>query len=1003
MSTFEDSILRVMKGDLVVGAAFLVSDRLVATCAHVVESAGAKVGGKISLRLSNGREIDAVVEPDFWRDPDAEDVSILRLDEPIENIQPVILGSSSGTKGHNFSTFGFPNKGQELMGGGEIIGQATINGIKVLQLRSPEVTPGFSGAPIFDEITKRVVGMVVAITPPDEYQRLGTTAFAIPSEALWLICPELQISDICPYKSLDVFNEVDAPFFFGRERVMQKMIDSLKREPRFLAVLGPSGSGKSSVVRAGLIPALKQGKVPGSDKWEVIIIRPATQPFEQLDGVGLSTSQDEIKNAIRAWLEDHFEKTRLVLIIDQFEEVLVSTPEDVRHKFIKELASALDASVAVTVVLAVRNDFYSRFSQDAAVLTTWLERGLVNIPSTLERDELRAMIREPAKQVGLSFEEGLVDVILTEAAEADRIKGMTHSTILPLLEFALTQLWEKRREGWLTHNAYNNIVGGVAGGLTQWADQAYYILTQEERETARHILSELVRPGNEEQGIPDTRRVRALSSLMHHNQTLSQRVIDQLIRMRLLSTWRDEETRSEKVEIIHDALLREWGLLRDWMTENRIFLAWRDGLDKETQRWEESKKNDDALLRGFLLTEAERWLATRNDDISTTGQQFIEAGIALREKEKREKELLEQTQEQVRRLTALRDIDAAITSPLDLSLTLKILMDHFLTHLAVDAVDIALYHPELQRLTYLPGAGFRTASPTRPQLRIGEGLAGQVIIRQQTYLVTDLQNSPEIQKEHLVKREGFVAYIGTPLIVKGQIQGVFEIFHRSPLSPTQDWMEFLNTLAGQAAIAIDNARLFENLQQSNQELILAYDTTMEGWVRALELRDQETEGHTRRVTELTLRLATHMRISGEQLINIQRGALLHDIGKIGVPDQILKKKGALSQEEWKEMRLHPVYAYNLLAPIPFLRSALDIPYCHHEHWDGSGYPRGLKEEQIPLAARIFAVADVYVELGSDRSYRAAWSSKEVLEYIRDQSGKHFDPAVVKAFLNMISK
>jgi len=257
-------------------------------------------------------------------------------------------------------------------------------------------------------------------------------------------------------------------------------------------------------------------------------------------------------------------------------------------------------------------------------------------------------------------------------------------------------------------------------------------------------------------------------------------------------------------------------------------------------------------------------------------------------------ELYQQSQEQVRRLTTLRDVDAAIASSFDLRLTLNILMDQTLTHLAVDAVDIALYHPDLQSLTYLIGGGFHTPSPTRPQLRIGEGLAGQVIIRQQTYQVTDLQDSPDIRKEPLIRHEGFVAYIGVPLIVKGQIKGVFEVFHRSSLSPTSNWMEFLHTLAGQAAIAIDNTQLFENLQQSNQELIQAYDTTLEGWARALELRDRETEGHTRRVTDLTLRLAKYMDIRDSDFVNIRRGVLLHDIGKMGVPDHILKKTGSLT-------------------------------------------------------------------------------------------------------------
>jgi response regulator RpfG family c-di-GMP phosphodiesterase len=365
--------------------------------------------------------------------------------------------------------------------------------------------------------------------------------------------------------------------------------------------------------------------------------------------------------------------------------------------------------------------------------------------------------------------------------------------------------------------------------------------------------------------------------------------------------------------------------------------------------------------------------------------------------------LYQQSQEQVRRLTTLRDIDAAIASSFDLRLTLNILMDQTIIHLGVDAVDIALYHPELLSLTYLPGGGFNTPSPTRPQLRIGEGLAGQVIIRQQTYQVGDLQASAVAQKEPLIRREGFIAYIGIPLIVKGQIKGVFEVFHRSPLSPTPDWMEFLHTLAGQAAIAIDNAQLFENLQHSNQELIQAYDTTLEGWARALELRDRETEGHTRRVTELTLRLAKYMDIKDSEFVNIRRGVLLHDIGKRGVPDHILKKTGALTPKAWSEMRQHPLYAYNLLSPIAYLRGALDIPYCHHEHWDGSGYPRGLKGEQIPLSARIFSVVDIWDALLSDRPYRKAWPRQRVIEYLKEISGTYLDPEIAAIFLRMIAE
>jgi putative nucleotidyltransferase with HDIG domain len=192
-------------------------------------------------------------------------------------------------------------------------------------------------------------------------------------------------------------------------------------------------------------------------------------------------------------------------------------------------------------------------------------------------------------------------------------------------------------------------------------------------------------------------------------------------------------------------------------------------------------------------------------------------------------------------------------------------------------------------------------------------------------------------------------------------------------------------------------------EQQAKELILAYDATIEGWSHALDLRDKETEGHTQRVAQVTLRLARAMNVSEEQLVQIRRGALLHDIGKMGVPDDILHKAGFLTNEEWVIMRKHPVYAYEMLCPIPFLQHALDIPYSHHEKWDGSGYPHGLKGEEIPLAARIFAVVDVWDALRSDRPYRKSWPEERVREYIRTESGKHFDPRVVDAFLALLKE
>jgi HD-GYP domain-containing protein (c-di-GMP phosphodiesterase class II) len=251
--------------------------------------------------------------------------------------------------------------------------------------------------------------------------------------------------------------------------------------------------------------------------------------------------------------------------------------------------------------------------------------------------------------------------------------------------------------------------------------------------------------------------------------------------------------------------------------------------------------------------------------------------------------------------------------------------------------------------------------------------------------------------------EGFNVYIAAPLMAKGQVVGVMELFNREPLEIDYEWRDFLDTLAGQAAIAIDNAALFKARQQSSIELLVAYDLTLEGWSKALDLRDRETEGHSLRVTEGTERLARYMNYSPGEITHMRRGALLHDIGKLGIPDGILLKPGSLSNEEWAVMRLHPSYAYEWLSPIPFLKPALEIPYSHHERWDGSGYPRKLVGEEIPIAARIFAVIDVWDALTSDRPYRRAWSEEQSINYLKENSGILFDPKVIEAFISMNSE
>jgi PAS domain S-box-containing protein len=360
----------------------------------------------------------------------------------------------------------------------------------------------------------------------------------------------------------------------------------------------------------------------------------------------------------------------------------------------------------------------------------------------------------------------------------------------------------------------------------------------------------------------------------------------------------------------------------------------------------------------------------------------------------------EKIRQQVNRLTALNTIDRAIASSFDLGMTLSMLVSNISQQLNVSAASVMLYNPNSLMLDYAASHGFRGNEITRSSIHLGEGHAGKIALERRMAHVQDLSQADPSFPRYITENEDFVAYYGLPLIAKGEIKGVLEVYNRQPFDPESDWLAFLETMAEQAAIAIDNMQLFEGLQRSNLELSLAYDATIEGWSYALDLRDKETEGHTQRVTEKTVELARAFGLGNHELVHIRRGALLHDIGKMGVPDSILLKPSALTTEEWVVMKMHPTFARQMLERIQYLKPALDIPYCHHERWDGSGYPRGLSGRQIPLAARIFAAVDVWDALMSDRPYRPAWPRSEVIRHLRAGSGSHFDPEVVEMFLDL---
>lgn len=357
---------------------------------------------------------------------------------------------------------------------------------------------------------------------------------------------------------------------------------------------------------------------------------------------------------------------------------------------------------------------------------------------------------------------------------------------------------------------------------------------------------------------------------------------------------------------------------------------------------------------------------------------------------------------QFHKISALRKIDLAITGSLDLRIALNIILDQLVTLLEVDAASVLLYNADSQTLEFSAGRGFKTDALKYTHLRLGEGYAGRAALSRKLVQISDLRSATgELKRSKEIRDEGFISYSAVPLIAKGNVKGVVEVFSRTFKPTDTEWLDFLETLAGQTAIAVDSAATFDALQRTNGELELAYDATLEGWSHALDLRDKETEGHTERVTHMTVQLARQMHIPETQIKHIRRGALLHDIGKLGIPDSILLKAGPLTDDEWVIMKKHPVYAYEWLSPILYLRPALEIPWCHHEKFDGTGYPRGLKGETIPLSARIFALVDVYDAVTSDRPYRKAWSREKAIEHITSLTGRHFDPSALKTFLKLI--
>jgi HD-GYP domain-containing protein (c-di-GMP phosphodiesterase class II) len=346
----------------------------------------------------------------------------------------------------------------------------------------------------------------------------------------------------------------------------------------------------------------------------------------------------------------------------------------------------------------------------------------------------------------------------------------------------------------------------------------------------------------------------------------------------------------------------------------------------------------------------------------------------------------------------LRQATAALSTSLDLDHVLESILTSLKKVVPYDSASVFLLDGDHLHITITDGID-AAKDVLEESIPADDPLFLEIKMRRSPIILADASSDPRL------RRWGETSYVrgwmSVPLITRGEVIGYITLDNHVEAAYSLEAGNLAQAFAHQAAAAIENARLFEGMQNSLEELNQAYESTIEGWSKAMDLRDKETEGHTQRVTELTTRLAISMGINGEALVHMRRGALLHDIGKMGVPDRILLKPDNLSDDELILMRRHPKYAYDMLSAISYLRPALEIPYCHHERWDGKGYPQGLKAEEIPLAARLFAVVDVWDALTSDRPYRPAWTHQEAMSYIKELSEEHFDPKIIEKFVAIV--
>jgi WD40 repeat protein len=644
-SDLPTAVAQILGPDMsVAGAGFLVAENVLVTCAHVVRAAGSGRGERVLLAFphvagSNG--LEGRVEE--WRAPEDEDVAFVRLRETPPGTRVLPLGSAEGCDGHGVRSFGFatqaPRDGH--WGIGKVAGLLSASpgrGAHLQLTDANDLTTGFSGGPVLDEVTGLVIGMLTEITAPDGFARGQGIAYVTPTEVLREIRPELAAQEVCPYRGLEPFVAEHARWFQGRGEAVRQVLANLALQRRLTLLLGPSGSGKSSLIQAGVLRALAEGKLPGGDRWLPVLTRPRQDLLAEIDRAGLpAAASDGITAAVNRRLEKEPDYQRVLLIIDQFEELLVQSTDGRLQDFLRaidDITTVADTYTKLSVILVMRDDFYPQLAALAPKLLEAATPGLLNVPVALSQQDLHDIIVLPADDVGLRFQPGLPEQIISDVLESSPEAAATRLapvTVLPLLELTLRQLWDYRKDGFLTHAAYRRI-GAVTGSLTTWCDSALEELSRDQQHIARRILTSLVHPADPSRRVPAVRAQVPLDELRDLAAGPDSApdgdvdtVIATLARHRIITTQtlrdphRPDAPPGESVaELIHEALIRNWGTLREWVRQDRRFHEWLDRTRERQLRWA-GKRDPGDLLAGTALAEGVEWSRLRGlpDDIAT--------------------------------------------------------------------------------------------------------------------------------------------------------------------------------------------------------------------------------------------------------------------------------------------------------------------------------------------------------------------------------------------------